>query len=194
MMQLRSSGYTMSMWRKRNNWIFILFLLPFAINAQLTHLAFSDNKLLDVSVKKMGPYVGWQRGKYNVGELGVEAQWKKIKLSKSKTHAINTGFNYNYTHNVLGYDLGYWIKPSRLGLTYGGRLVFKTNFTESRMGISPTIGYKIFGFHLQTGYNLLSSALDFEETNTFFISLRFTLINERDVDMKMGSWFKKKKD
>lgn len=183
-----------NMWRKRNSWIIILLLLPLSIRAQLTHLSLADKKLLDISMRKMGPYIGWQKGKYNVGELGIEAQWKKIKLAKTKTHALNTGFNYNFKYNVLGYDFGYWTKPSRLGLTYGGRLIFRTDFDESRFGIAPTIGYKIFGFHLQTGYQLLSSALDFEETNGFFIGLRFTLINDRDVDMKSSLFKKKKKD
>lgn len=188
-MLLRSREFMMNMWRKKNSWIVILFLLPLSLNAQL-----KDKTILDVSVKKMGPYFGWQRGKYNVFELGIERQWKKIKLSESKTHSLNTGFNYNFKYNVLGYDFGYWIKPSRLGLTYGGRLIYRTDFSESRFGIAPTIGYKIFGFHLQTGYQLLSTAADFTETNGFFIGLRFTLINDRDLDMKKGSLFKKKKD
>ncbi|MFN6013980.1 MAG: hypothetical protein ACK47F_04755, partial [Flavobacteriales bacterium] len=76
--------------------------------------------LMDIKVRKSGPYVGIQRGKYTILELGAEMQWKQVKLKQAVTQALHTGFNYNFKYNVLGYDFGYWIKPSRLGLTYGG--------------------------------------------------------------------------
>jgi hypothetical protein len=123
-----------------------------------------------------------QRGEYLILELGVEQQWKKIKLKTAKTQALSTGFNYNFKYNVLGYDAGYWIKPSRVGLTYGANVIFRTNFDENRVGIAPVVGYKLYGFHFQTGYHFLTPASNFDETNRFFISLRFVLINERDTD------------
>ena len=151
-------------------------------------------KWLDVNVKKTGPYFGYQRGKYNVGELGVEGQYKQIKFSESITHAGQVGFNYNFTRNVLGCDFGYWLKPSRIGLTYGARLAFRTDFDRNKMGMAPVIGYKLYGFHLQTGYYFLSNSSYTMETNTFFISLRFTLINKRDVDLdKKRPLFERKK-
>jgi hypothetical protein len=130
---------------------------------------------------KSGPYFGLQRGAYTVLELGVERQWKQVKIKTSETQALHMGFNYNFKYNVLGYDFGYWIKPSRIGLTYGGNFVFRTNFDESRVGLAPVVGYKLFGFHLQTGYHLLTPATYFIETNRFFVSLRFVWINQREI-------------
>ncbi len=152
---------------------------------------FKKDKLLDLHVTKTGPYFGLQRGKYTVLELGVERQWKHITLLKTETQAARFGFNYNFKYNVLGFDAGYWTKPSRVGLTYGVDLVFRTNFDEGRMGFAPKIGYKFLQFHLETGYTFLTRALDFEETNRFFIGLRYTIINDRDVSLNKDK--KKKK-
>jgi len=122
--------------------------------------------LMDIKVRKSGPYVGIQRGKYTILELGAEMQWKQ---------------------------LGYWIKPSRLGLTYGGNLVMRTDFNENRVGFAPVVGYKLVGFHLQTGYHFLSRSAYFTETNGFFISLRFVLINNRDIDVDRKKIFNRSK-
>lgn len=149
--------------------------------------------LMDIKVRKSGPYFGIQRGKYTILELGGEMQWKQVKLKSPVTHAVHTGFNYNFKYNVLGYDLGYWVKPSRLGLTYGGNLVLRTDFDENRLGFAPVLGYKLFGFHLQTGYHFLSRSYTFTETNGFFVSLRFVLINNRDVDVDRKEIFKRSK-
>lgn len=183
----------------RKGLISIIVLIGFSafsqlsLNTDYTHLL-PKEKWLSVSVTKTGPYFGYQRGKYNVGELGVEGQYKQLKLSKSITHAGQIGFNYNFTHNVLGCDAGYWVKPSRLGLTYGARLVFRTDFDRNKMGLAPVIGYKLYGFHLQTGYYFLSNSNYEMATNSFFISLRFTLINNRAVDVdKKRPLFERKK-
>lgn len=172
------------MWKSKI--IICFFSLICCGNAQ-SQMANSFGKkkpLLDVSIKKTGPYIGFQRGKYNVIEFGVERQWKQLSLRQSVTHAGHMGFNYNFRYNVLGYDIGYWAKPHRFGLTYGGNLVFRTNFTESRIGIAPVIGFKFWLLHLQTGYHFLPNLpVDFE-TNKFFISLRLGIVNDRDVDMK----------
>lgn len=171
------------MWKRRISLIFILFA-----GSVLSQLApkhnYSKGKLFDITVKKSGPYFGVQRGKCAVAELGGEFQWKHVKFADFKSQAVHMGFNYNFKYNVLGYDVGYWIKPSRIGLTYGGNLVLRTDFTETCVGFSPVLGYKLFGFHLQTGYHFLTRFASYMETNTFFISLRFVLINHRDVDNK----------
>lgn len=148
---------------------------------------------LDMTVRKSGPYLGIQRGKYTIMELGAEMQWKKVRLKTAQTHAVHMGFNYNFKYNVLGYDLGYWVKPSRLGLTYGGNLVLRTDFNETRVGFAPVVGYKLFGFHLQTGYHFLTRSSTFTTTNGFFVRLRFVLINDRDVDIDRKKLFKKSK-
>lgn len=146
--------------------------------------------LIDISVKKTGPYFGLQRGEYTILEIGAERQWKRIRIKKSVTHAAHLGFNYNFKYNVLGYDMGYWFKPHRIGLTYGANLFFRTNFTHSRIGVAPVIGLKFWLLHLQTGYHFMPPLHDNFETNTFFISLRIGIINERDVDI---DWRKRKK-
>jgi hypothetical protein len=142
---------------------------------------FKKKPLIDMTIIKSGPYFGIQRGAYAVIELGAERQWKQVTLKTAETQALHTGLNYNFLQNVLGYDLGYWAKPKRIGMTYGANLVFRTNFNESRIGLTPVIGYKLFGFHLQTGYHLLTPATDFTETNRLFVSLRFVWINQREL-------------
>ena len=146
--------------------------------------------LVEISVKKSGPYLGLQRGKYTVLEIGAERQWKQIRLKNPHTHAAHLGFNYNFKYNILGYDMGYWFKTNRLGLTYGGNIFMRTNFTHTRVGIAPVIGYKIWLLHLQTGYHFMPRLPENFETNRFFVSLRIGIINERDVDF---DWRKRKK-
>ena len=138
-------------------------------------------ELPEVSTTKSGPYLGLQRGAYNVMEFGIEGQFKKIKLIKPVTHAFHMGFNYNFFRNVLGYDAGYWFKAGRLNLTYGLSFAYRTNFDQYRLGLIPAIGFKFTQLHLQTGVHLLTKVDPFFPTNTFFISLRFVLINNRDI-------------
>lgn len=88
----------------------------------------------------------------------------------------------------MGYSVGYWQKRGRLNLTYGASLVYKTNFELNRFGISPTLGYKVSFAHLQFGVNILSHSNDFNNINTFYASLRFVMINNRNY-----KWRKRKK-
>ena len=113
---------------------FCLFLIGIASAQLAPEPSFLMKKKFNIEVKKTGPYIGVQRGKYTVAEFGVERQWKKVKLSSSINQAVHMGVNYNFKYNVLGYDLGYWIKPNRIGLTYGGNLVLRTDFTKYRIG------------------------------------------------------------
>jgi hypothetical protein len=171
----------------RNLFFILCFCTPFLglgqyIDAPTGHV---QKRLIDASlnVVKTGPYIGLQQGKYLVLELGAERQWRKIRLLKAQTHALHIGFNYNFKYNVLGYDVGYWWRPSRLGLTYGGNLFFRTDFDSPKVGFAPVIGYKFWWLHLQTGYHFMARANEYE-TNTFFISLRFGIINDRNFDFK----------
>gem|GEM_PF-614010 len=145
-----------------------------------------------IHFNRFGPYVGLQRGRYTVVEFGAEKQFTRVKLIKPHTHAFHMGFNYNFKYNVLGYDLGYWYQRGRLNLTYGGNLVMRTDFNQTLVGITPVIGFKLFQFHLQTGYHFLTPTDHFEETNSFFVSLRFVLINDRDLDIDRKKKRKKK--
>lgn len=144
----------------------------------------SEFKLPKITVLKSGPYVGIQRGRFNVLEFGMEAQYKKVKLVKPITHAAHMGFNYNFRYNILGYDVGYWFKMGRLDLTYGLNFVFRSDFTSHRAGIAPVLGFKFWQLHLQTGVHILSRTDAPFETNTLFISLRYVFINNRNVQLK----------
>lgn len=162
---------------------FCLCLIGIASAQLAPEPSFLIKRKFNIEVKKTGPYIGVQRGRYTVAEFGVERQWKKVKLSSSLNQALHMGINYNFKYNVLGYDFGYWIKPNRIGLTYGANLVLRTDFNKTRIGFTPVIGFKLVGFHLQTGYHFLTRSVNFTETNTFFISLRYVLINDRDIQV-----------
>lgn len=140
-------------------------------------------------IVKTGPYFGIQSGIFYAGEIGIERQWKQGKLISPNTHAMHFGANYTYDfyswNPVLGYDIGYWYRGSNLGLTYGGSVCMRSNFQDYRFGIVPTIGYKVWQIHIQTGYHILypfkrSDANSFV-TNTLFLSARFVLVNDREV-------------
>ncbi len=179
-------------------YILILTSLTFSVSAQnlQSQTAIQNKKrLLDIRVTKTGPYFGYARGKYDAFELGIERMYKHVKLIHPITHGFHTGFDYNFKHNVLGFEAGYWYKSGRLGLTFGADAVLRTNFDENRFGIGPSLGYRLMGFHLQAGYHFLTPADQFVTCNTFFIRLRFTLVNNRDVDINsgFGDLFKRKK-
>ena len=186
----------MNIVRKRISLIFMLFAsASFAQLAPQQYFKRDKGHKIKINVKKFGPYFGLQRGKFTIAEVGVEYIWKKIQLSTAKTNGINAGFNYNFLHNVLGYDVGYFIKPTRVGLTYGASAVMRTDFDETRVGIAPVIGYQFSLFHLQTGYHFLTKASHDIQTNSFFVSLRLVLINNRNIEVKKGNkkLFEKKK-
>ena len=140
----------------------------------------SDKKsLIDPSVRKIGPYFGIQQGRFTVGEIGMEVQFKDIRIKKPKTHGVHAGIEYNIPNNTLGLNMGYWHRPTRLDLTYGLDLTLRSNFKAARYGISPVIGYKLFGLHLRAGYMFLTPSKIFTETNQLFINARFILVNNR---------------
>lgn len=132
-----------------------------------------------IKVKRSGPYVGVQQGKYNFLELGGELQLKKVKLIRPTIRAFRLGMNYNFPQSVLGLEGGYWYQHSRVGLTYGFQLAYHNNFISSRLGLAPALGFRLTQFHLQCGYYFRLPADDFTELNDFFIALKFVLINKR---------------
>jgi hypothetical protein len=172
------------MWRKLPVSVLIL-LLGFSISAQESNgfrSFFEQRKKM--KMVRTGPYISLQQGRYLVPEFGAERQWTQVKLKDPHTHAAHMGFNYNIRYGVLGYDVGYWFKTNRIGLTYGGNLCFRTDFSYSRVGFAPVLGFKLWQFHLQTGFHFLTrSAVKFE-TNTYFASLRFVIVNDRDLKRK----------
>ncbi len=135
----------------------------------------------DIDIHKFGPYIGIQRGRYSSIEFGAEYQFKEFKLIKPITQAAHFGFNYNLYKNVLGYDLGYWIKQGRLNLSYGANIIYRTDYNKGYIGLAPVLGYKLSQFHLQTGINLLPLQAYDLAINKFFVSLRFVLIQHRNM-------------
>lgn len=170
----------------RSNLILALFF------SLLTTITFSQKKeskwqnLRDtkINISKSGPYIGIQKGQLMNLEIGYEYQWKKVKLVKPTTNSLHLGISYNYFNNVLGYEFGYYNKTGRANFTYGINAVYLTDFVHNRIGFTPVIGYKLFGFHLQAGYNLLTPLTNFKNVNGPFLSLRFFILRKRDLDIK----------
>lgn len=174
-----------------NNFKFLLvfcFLIgnKFTFSQSSNALLLSASKMDFPKVKsqKSGPYIGFQKGKYDLIEFGAELQLKKITLTRPTTNAFRFGTNYDFRSSVLGFDAAYWRQQTRLGLTFGAIFSHRTNFDVSRIGFAPVIGFRLLQFHLQTGYTFYTKVTDFDEVNRFFIALKFTLINKRDIDVK----------
>lgn len=163
--------------------LFVLVLTgPFTAHSQL----FKNGKLYEskLSVVKTGPFVGLEQGKYLNFNFGVERQYQQIKLVKPKTHAVNLQFDYNFKQSVMGAQLGYWMKAGRLNITYGARISWRTDFEVHRYAISPNVGYKLAQAHFQLGVHLMAPSDHFTNTNTFYASLRYVFINNRDFRRK----------
>ena len=164
--------------------ICVCLFYPLIFNAQINDLNLSSKRTNPINLVKTGSYVGIQRGSYSVVEFGFERQWNRIKLKNSSSNALFTGFNYNLFENVLGYDFGFWHKEKLFGLTLGSTISFRSDFDEVRFGLSPNIGYKILRFYFHTGYCFLSRANEFNNTNTLYVSLRYSFVNERKFKNK----------
>ena len=157
--------------------VFCLAVLPsFATN-------YSGSKL-KIKRHKYGVLAGLERGQYSFLELGVEYQDKKLKIANAPTYSINGLMTYHFKHHVLGYQMGGWYRIGRANLTYGANLHFLTSFTENKVGVSPAIGYKLIGFHFQTGYKFFTKSNPDFEHNTFFVSLRYFISQKRKLEVK----------
>lgn len=165
----------------KNMWRLNFFLLLFCCASALAHEP-DKIELPQWKVLKKGPYFGYQLGKYNYLELGVELMQKEVKLIRPITHAAQFGMNINLFNETVGYELGYWRKASRVDMSYGLRACYMTNFDTGRFGLVPNIGYRLGAFHLQTGYYFYFPQVDTDFlANTLFLSLRFTLVNKRKL-------------
>jgi len=132
-------------------------------------------------VIRTGPYIGIQKGNYFNVECGFERQWKDLKFLGSKTTALYGGLNLNLKNGIIGTDIGGWKKLGFLGITYGGAINYRTNFTIYKVGFSPMIGIKLSKFHLQVGYEFLFPTKTELETNEFVISLRYKLTSQKKI-------------
>jgi hypothetical protein len=129
--------------------------------------------------RNTGMILGWQRGRHSAIELGVEAHWRKISLIKPHIIGATANMEYNFANNILGYKAGAWMKRGRINLTYGANVSYYTNFKEGhRFGIGPSVGFRLLGFHLVNGFNILTPD-KFAGTenpvtaNSLYITLRY---------------------
>lgn len=128
-----------------------------------------------------GPFVGLQKGRHIVLELGYEKRIKEVKLFRPHAQAFNVGVNYDFRAGLLGADAGYWFRPSRISLTMGVQAATRTNFEKSTVGISPTIGYKIWFLHANVGYYLYPKPIPGIKTNTLFVQLRMVFTEKSNL-------------
>ena len=157
--------------------ISFIFCLLFSINLNIIA---QQKKILGIPLPKyvarkkaFGMIGGIERGQFTFLELGVEQHWKKFKLKRAPTFAINANMEYNFGYNVLGYNAGAWFKIGRVNLTYGFTINYITDFERSRFGIGPQIGFRLLGFHLVNGYNFLFADKELHRVNKFYVGLRY---------------------
>lgn len=149
-----------------------------------------NNKVLmpELNTVKTGLLIGYQLGQYQGFELGMERQWKEIKLKKPFTFAISATGEYQLEANILGFKAGPWFKSGRADFTYGVQFVAFSDFIDTRIGFNPNIGFKIIGFHVIAGYNILVDESLFTEYNRLHLSIRYYVSKDREF-----KWKKKKK-
>ena len=124
--------------------------------------------------KSFGMIGGIERGKFTFLELGVEQHWKKFKLRRAPTFAVNANLEYNFGNNVLGYNAGAWLKIGSVNLTYGFVLNYITDFTISRYGAGPQIGFRLLGFHFVNGFNFFFLGnKELKNVNKLYVGLRY---------------------
>jgi hypothetical protein len=124
--------------------------------------------------RNYGAIVGLQRGNVTSVEFGAEMHWRKIAFRKPTIAGATANLEYNFGHHVLGYKMGMWKKTGRVNLTYGGNLVYFTNFNGlQRYGLGPAVGFRFAGLHLVNGYNILLGDKELDDVNKLYMSLRY---------------------
>lgn len=149
------------------------------------------NPIPELNTIKTGLLIGVQKGKYFGVELGMERQWKEIKLKKPFTWAIAATGEYQFEANTIAFKAGPWVKFGRADFTYGVNATLLSDFENYKFGISPAIGFKLIGFHLLVSYNITNTSGLFVDYNTLHLSLRFFLSKHREFKWKKSD--KKKK-
>jgi hypothetical protein len=150
---------------------------------------FSTSKLLpEIKTIKTGVLFGLQKGEFMAFELGMERQWKKVKLKEQTIKAINFVMEYQFRSDVFGLKPGFWWKTGRLSFTYGSALTLLTDFKYNRVGVTPQLGYRILNFHAIASYNLVFGPKEFIDYNRIHVALRFYLNQSRKIEVE------KKKD
>lgn len=124
--------------------------------------------------RNSGAIVGIQRGAATALELGGEAHWRKLSLTNPHIVGASTNLEYNFGDHVLGYKAGMWMKRGRVNLTYGGNVIYFTDFNGlQRYGLGPSVGFRLLGFHLINGYNFLAGDKELDKVNTMHMTLRY---------------------
>lgn len=155
----------------QNNSITARLLSPFQSDADENKKKPFKKKLLQ---RNHGAIVGLQRGAATAFELGGEAHWRKLSLSNPQIIGASTNLEYNFGGHVLGYKAGMWMKRGRVNLTYGGNVVYFTDFNGlQRYGLGPSVGFRFLGFHLINGYNFLAGDKELQQANTLHMTLRY---------------------
>lgn len=181
---------------------FAFFLLTWLSAAQAQYLPASQSfwepessELFSAKLRQrnFGAILGVQRGKYTFFEFGAEHHWRTISLKNPRIYALSANAAYNPGQNVLGYNASFWMKKGRVNLTYGFNTAYYTDFTHARYGGGPMVGFRLLGFHLNTGYNFLAGnrteGQGLTKVNPLYISLRYYFPVSNDFN-----WDKKNKD
>lgn len=149
-----------------------------SLPAETSNYSLPDNKR-KLLQRNVGVIVGLQRGRYTSLEFGGEAHWRKISVFKPHIIGATTNMEYNFSNNVIGYKAGAWMKRGRINFTYGGNVSYYNNFDGgSRVGIGPSIGFRLLGLHLINGYTFLTEDKGTSnekplEVNTLHMSIRY---------------------
>jgi len=118
-----------------------------------------------------GTIIGLQRGAITNIVLGGEYHWKKMRFTRPKLWAANFSIEYNFGHNIAGYRAGFFYKVGKIALTYGASACYITDFDKGSFGVTPTLGFRLAGFHFTTGYNILTDNPPEKKYNTLFVGL-----------------------
>ena len=170
---------------KRNLCLLFVLFLSISLPAQVLYSKYSspfpnNSTYMSPLAKRTlyqrnyGAILGLQRGNITSVEFGGEMHWRKMGLRKPKITGSTANLEYNFGHHVLGYKIGAWQKTGRVNLTYGGNLVYFTNFNGlQRYGLGPAVGFRLAGFHLINGYNLLLGDKEMKDVNKLYMTLRY---------------------
>ena len=131
-----------------------------------------DNKF-KIRKQGFGTIVGLQRGSITNIVLGGEYHWKKMRFTRPKLWAANFSIEYNFGHNIAGYRAGFFYKVGKIALTYGASACYITDFYKGSFGVTPTLGFRLAGFHFTTGYNILTDNPPEKKYNTLFVGLTY---------------------
>lgn len=140
----------------------------------LSHNQYTPLPARTLYQRNYGAILGLQRGAITSIEFGGEMHWRKIGFRNPRITGASANIEYNFGHHVIGYKLGAWQKQGRVNLTYGGNLVYYSNFKGlQRYGLGPAVGFRLAGFHLINGYNILAGDKELKDVNKLYMTLRY---------------------